>query len=163
MPNPGEMVFFDRRCYNRAGIEAVFGFCTPQEHQLFYEQVNDVERMLVDDGIMLFKFYLDIDKATQARRIRDRENNPLKSWKLSKLDYASHERYDTYVELREKMFALSGSVHAPWVRLDAVDKKRARLNAIRFLLSNIPYDGRRMEEVMGVDRTIVRLYASPTV
>jgi polyphosphate kinase 2 len=158
LPDPGEMVFFDRSWYNRAGIEQVFGFCTPQQHEEFYRQVNDVEKMLVDDGVLFFKFYLNIDKATQARRIRDRETDPLKSWKLSELDYKSHERYDTYVELRDKMFRLSGTSHAPWVELDAVDKKRARLNAIRYLLSNIAYAGRNMDEVMGVDRAIVRLH-----
>jgi polyphosphate kinase 2 len=163
LPDPGEMVFFDRSWYNRAGIEQVFGFCTPKQHEEFYRQVNDVEKMLVDDGVLFFKFYLDIDKQTQARRIRDREKNPLKSWKLSELDYKSHERYDTYVKLREKMFDLSSTVHAPWVRLDATDKKRARLNALRYLLSNIEYDGRNMDEVMGVDSRIVRLYSQENV
>jgi len=158
LPNPGEMVFFDRSWYNRAGIEQVFGFCTPRQHEEFYRQVNDVEKMLVDDGVLFFKFYLNIDHATQAARIQDRENDPLKSWKLSKLDYKSYERYDTYVELRDKMFRISGTAHAPWVKLEAVDKKRARLNAIRYLLSTIEYDGRDMEAVMGVDRAIVRLF-----
>ncbi len=158
MPNPGEIVMFDRSWYNRAGIEQVFGFCTPQQHEEFYAQVNDVEKMLTDDGILLFKFYLNIDRQTQADRIRDRERDPLKSWKLSELDYKSHERYGTYVELRDKMFRLSGTPHAPWIELDAVDKKRARLNAIRHLLSNISYPGRDMEAVMGVDGTIVRLH-----
>jgi polyphosphate kinase 2 len=158
MPNAGEIVFFDRSWYNRAGIEQVFGFCTPQQHEEFYGQVNEVEKMLVDDGIRLFKFYLNIDHATQATRIQDRERNPLKSWKLSELDYKSHERYDTYVTLRDKMFHLSGTSHAPWITLEAVDKKRARLNAIRYLLSNINYDGRNMEAVMGVDGTIVKLH-----
>jgi polyphosphate kinase 2 len=157
-PNPGEMVFFDRSWYNRAGIEQVFGFCTPEQHEAFYRQVNDVEKMIVDDGVLFFKFYLNIDKATQSRRIHDRETNPLKSWKLSKLDYKSHKQYDTYVELRDKMFRLSGTSHAPWVELDATDKKRARLNAIRYLLSNIDYDGRDMDAVMGVDNAIVRLH-----
>jgi len=159
MPNPGEIVMFDRSWYNRAGIEQVFGFCTPQQHEEFYRQVNDVEKMLADDGILLFKFYLNIDRQTQADRIRDRETDPLKSWKLSELDYKSHERYDDYVVLRDKMFRLSGTAHAPWIELDAVDKKRARLNAIRYLLSTIEYEGRDMGEVMGVDEQIVRLHA----
>ncbi len=158
MPNPGEIVFFDRSWYNRAGIEQVFGFCTPQEHDAFYAQVNPVEHMLTDDGIYVFKFYLNIDHATQADRIRDRERDPLKRWKLSKLDYASHERYETYVALRDKMFRKTGTAYAPWVALDAVDKKRARLNALRHLLSNVPYAGRDMEAVMGVDRAIVTLH-----
>lgn len=158
MPNEGEMVFFDRSWYNRAGIEMVFGFCTLQQHEEFYAQVNQVEKMLVDDGILFFKFYLNIDKQTQAERIKDRETDPLKSWKLSKLDYESHKQYDKYVELRDKMFRLSGTPEAPWCELDAVDKKRARLNALRYLLSNIEYEGRDMDAVMGVDGTIVRLH-----
>ncbi len=158
LPNEGEMVFFDRSWYNRAGIEQVFGFCTQAQHDHFYAQVNDVEKMLVDDGYLFFKFYLNIDKETQANRIKDRENDPLKSWKLSKLDYMSFEKYDTYVALRDKMFRLSGTAYAPWVCLDAVDKKRARLNAIRYLLSNIPYEGKDEAFICGVDATIVTAY-----
>ena len=159
LPNEGEMVFFDRSWYNRAGIEQVFGFCTKAQHEHFYAQVNGVEQMLVDDGLLFFKFYLDIDKETQASRIKDREKDPLKSWKLSQLDYKSHEKYDTYVTLREKMFRLSGAVHAPWIRLNAVDKKRARLNAIRYLLSAIAYEGKNEALVRGVDSAIVTVYA----
>jgi len=121
LPNEGEMVFFDRSWYNRAGIEQVFGFCTQAQHDHFYAQVNEVEEMLVDDGLLFFKFYLNIDKKTQASRIRDREEDPLKSWKLSKLDYMSYEKYDTYVTLRDKMFHLSGTPYAPWICLDAID------------------------------------------
>jgi len=158
-PNEGEMVFFDRSWYNRAGIEQVFGFCTQSQHDHFYTQVNDVEKMMIDDGILFFKIYLNIDKQTQADRIKDREQDPLKSWKLSKLDYMSYEKYDTYVELRDKMFELSGSSHAPWCEFQAVDKKRARLNAIRYLLSNIPYEGRDEEVISGVDEEIVTLHS----
>ncbi len=160
MPNEGEMVFFDRSWYNRAGIEQIFGFCTQAQHEHFYAQVNEVEQMLVDDGVLFFKFYLNIDHQTQADRIKDREQNPLKSWKLSKLDYMSHERYDDYVLLRDKMFSLSGTSHAPWVCLEAVDKKRARLNAIRYLLNNIPYEGKNEVLICGVDEEIALLYAS---
>ena len=158
VPDREEIVFFDRSWYNRAGIEQVFGFCTPQQHEEFYGQVNSVEKMLVDDGMLFFKFYLNIDKETQGDRIRDREQDPLKSWKLSTLDYKSHERYDDYVILRDKMFRLTGTPYAPWIELDAVDKKRARLNAIRYLLSNIDYAGRDMDVVMGVDGAIVTLH-----
>lgn len=158
LPNEGEMVFFDRSWYNRAGIEQVFGFCTQEQHEHFYTQVNDVEKMLVDDKVLFFKFYLDIDEETQANRIKDREQNPLKSWKLSKLDYMSHERYDDYVLLRDKMFGLSGTDHAPWISLYAVDKKRARLNVIRYLLSAIEYEGKDREFICGVDEEIVSVY-----
>jgi polyphosphate kinase 2 len=158
IPNAGEIVCFDRSWYNRAGIEQVFGFCTQEQHELFYSQVNGVEKMLVDDGVMVFKFYLNIAHTTQAKRIKDREDDPLKSWKLSDLDYKSHEQYDKYVELREKMSLNSGTVHAPWIVLDANDKKRARLNLIRFLLDNIAYEGRDEKLICGVDREVVEFF-----
>jgi len=158
IPNAGEIVCFDRSWYNRAGIEQVFGFCTNEQHNLFYKQVNDVEKMLVDDGVIVFKFYLNISHETQANRIKDRETNPLKSWKLSELDYKSHEAYDKYVKLRDKMFEKSGTKHAPWCRLDANDKKRARLNLIRFILNNIPYTSRDERLITGVDEEVLRLF-----
>ncbi len=160
IPNAGEIVCFDRSWYNRAGIEEVFAFCTEKQHQLFYAQVNDVEKMLVDDGVIIFKFYLNISKETQAKRIKDREDDPLKSWKLSDLDYKSHQEYDRYVELRDKMFQKSGTISAPWCMLDANDKKRARLNLIRFLLLNIEYDNRDNELIKGVDEEIVSFFAN---
>ncbi len=158
IPNAGEIVFFDRSWYNRAGIEQVFGFCTQAQHEHFYRQVNSVEEMLVDDGVLFFKFYLNITKKTQISRIKDREENPLKSWKLSKLDYLSMEKYDEYEVLRDKMFKLSGTLDAPWCELDANDKKRARLNAVRYLLSNIDYEGKNNDLITGVDRKIVKLH-----
>jgi len=158
IPNAGEIVFFDRSWYNRAGIEQIFGFCTPEQHEHFYKQVNGLEKMLVDDGILFFKFYLNISKETQQNRIKDREDNPLKSWKLSDLDYKSMVKYDEYVVLRDKMFRLSGTSHAPWCQLDANDKKRARLNAVRYMLSNIPYDGKDESVITGVDAKIVKLH-----
>jgi len=158
IPNAGEIVCFDRSWYNRAGIEEVFGFCTEEEHELFYRQVNDVEKMLVDDGVILFKFYLNISHETQANRIKERENNPLKSWKLSELDYKSHAKYESYVELRDKMFENSGTEHAPWCKLDANDKKRARVNLIRFILFNINYKNRDNSLLKGVDEKILSFY-----
>jgi len=158
IPNAGEIVCFDRSWYNRAGIEPVFGFCTNEQHELFYSQVNDVEKMLVDDGVMVFKFYLNISEETQGKRLKDRENDPLKSWKLSDLDYKSHKEYDKYVELRDKMFANSGTKAAPWCMLDANDKKRARLNLIRFVLLNIDYDNRDNELISGVDEKVLTFF-----
>ncbi len=159
IPNAGEIVCFDRSWYNRAGIEQVFGFCTDEQHELFYRQVNDVEKMLVDDGVMIFKFYLNISHETQAKRLKDREGDPLKSWKLSDLDYKSHQKYDRYVELRDKMFKRSGTKHAPWCMLDANDKKRARLNLIRFILSNIEYENRNNELINGVDEKVLTFFS----
>jgi len=157
-PSGQEMVFFDRSWYNRAGVEMVFGFCTPEQHELFYRQVNEVEELIFTDEILFFKFYLTISKETQAKRLKEREENPLKNWKLSKLDYEGHKKYDEYVKLRDKMFTLSGTYYAPWCELDANDKKRARLNAVRYLLSNIDYAGKDESVVPGVDKKIVTLY-----
>ena len=158
IPNAGEIVFFDRSWYNRAGIEQIFGFCTQEQHEHFYKQVNGVEEMLADDGVMFFKFYLNITEETQANRIKDRETDPLKSWKLSKLDYLSMEKYSEYEVLRDKMFKESGTAKAPWCELQANDKKRARLNAIRYMLSNIPYDGKDEDVIAGVDKRIAKLH-----
>lgn len=158
IPNAGEIVFFDRSWYNRAGIEQIFGFCTQEQHDHFYRQVNGVEEMLRDDGVLFFKFYLNITRETQANRIKDRENDRLKSWKLSELDYKSHEAYGEYEILREKMFRISGTDHAPWCELDADDKKRARINAVRYLLSNIEYEGKDESVITGVDKKIVTLH-----
>jgi len=158
IPNTGEIVFFDRSWYNRAGIEHIFGFCTQEQHNLFYKQVNPLEEMLVDDGVMVFKFYLNIKEKTQQNRIKDRENDPLKSWKLSKLDYLSMEKYREYELLRNKMFKHTGTPKAPWCELQADDKKRARLNAVRYLLSNIDYEGKDESLIRGVDKEIVTLY-----
>ncbi len=158
IPNAGEIVFFDRSWYNRAGIELIFGFCTQAQHEHFYKQVNGVEEMLVDDGMLFFKFYLNISKETQENRIKDRENDPLKSWKLSELDYKSMAKYHEYEILRDKMFNISGTKHAPWCELDANDKKRARINAVRYLLFNIPYEGKDEALICGVDVAIVRLH-----
>lgn len=158
IPNSGEIVFFDRSWYNRAGIEQIFGFCTQEQHDHFYRQVNGVEEMLMDDGVLFFKFYLNISRKTQANRIKDRETDRLKSWKLSELDYKSHEAYGEYEILRDKMFRISGTDHAPWCELDADDKKRARINAVRYLLSNIDYEGKDESVITGVDKKIVTLH-----
>ena len=158
LPNPGEITFFDRSWYNRAGIEQVFGFCTQEQHDHFYKQVNGVEEMLRDDGILFFKFYLNITHETQKDRIKDRENNPLKGWKLSELDYKSMNAYPTYEKLRDKMFRITGTKHAPWCEVDANDKKRARINAIRYLLDNIDYIGKDKNLITGVDKKIVTLH-----
>ena len=155
IPNAGEIVFFDRSWYNRAGIEQIFGFCTQEQHDHFYNQVNGVEEMLVDDGVLFFKFYLNISKETQENRIKDREDDPLKSWKLSDLDYKSMAKYAEYEVLRDKMFNISGTKQAPWCELDANDKKRARINAVRYMLLNIDYEGKDNSVITGVDRKIV--------
>jgi len=159
VPNAGEIVFFDRSWYNRAGIEQIFGFCTQEQHDHFYRQVNDVEKMLVDDGMLIIKFYLNITKETQAKRLKQRENDPLKNWKLSELDYKSYKAYSQYENYRDKMFRLSGTLIVPWIELQSDDKKRARLNAVRYMLSNIPYKKKDMDVIKGVDRKILTLHS----
>ena len=114
--------------------------------------------MLVDDDVLLFKFYLNITQKTQKNRIKDRETDPLKSWKLSKLDYLSMEKYDSYEILRDKMFLHSGTSKATWCKLEADDKKRARLNAVRYLLTHVPYEGKDESLICGVDKKIVTHY-----
>lgn len=114
--------------------------------------------MLVDDGVLFFKFYLNISHETQKKRIKDRENDRLKSWKLSDLDYKSLKAYPKYEVLRDKMFKTTGTDHAPWCELDADDKKRARINAIRYLLLNIDYEGKDTSVITGVDKQIVTLH-----
>ena len=158
IPNAGEIVFFDRSWYNRAGIEQIFGFCTQAQHDHFYRQVNGVEEMLVDDRVIFFKFYLNISYKTQENRLKEREDDRLKSWKLSDLDYKSHQAYPKYEKLRDKMFQLSGTAFAPWCELDANDKKRARLNAVRYMLSNIDYEGKDESTITGVDKKIVKFH-----
>lgn len=159
MPNAGEIVFFDRSWYNRAGIEQIFGFCTQEQHDLFYRQINDVEKMLVDDGMLIIKFYLNITKETQAKRLKQREKDPLKNWKLSELDYKSYKAYHQYENYRDKMFRLSGTILVPWIELRSDDKKRARLNTVRYLLSNIPYKKKDMDVIVGVDKEILTLHS----
>ncbi len=156
LPNGEEWVFFDRSWYNRAGLEIVFGFCTKEEFELFYKQVNNLERMLTDDGLLLFKFYYSITKETQEKRIKQREKNPLKNWKLSDLDYKALENYDKFILLRDKMFKDASLI--PWIEFDANDKKRARLNSVRYLLSNIDYYNKNEDLILGVDKKIVKFH-----
>ncbi len=139
-PAGGEMVFFNRSWYNRAGVEIVMGFCTHEEYLKFIRQAPRFEEMIVDDGIKFFKYYLDITKEEQYKRLKKRETDPLKKWKLSTLDWKSYEHYDDYQKYKEDMFAATSTPYAPWVIVDANDKKRARINVIRDLLSQFDYE-----------------------
>lgn len=142
LPGPGELVFFDRSWYNRAVVERVFGFSTDAERELFYHQVPEFEDMLVNDGILLFKLWLTVGRAEQMRRFLDRERDPLKQWKLSPIDFQSLDRWKDYSLAIEEMFARTNFAYAPWTVIRADDKKRARIAAIRSVLSAIPYDKR---------------------
>ncbi len=155
LPTRGEMVLFDRSWYNRAGVEPVMGFCTPEEAASFLDQAPEFERMLVQDGILLFKFWLSIGRETQLKRFHARRHNPLKIWKLSPIDYVALEKFDAYSEARDRMFAATHTPAAPWSVVLANDKRRARINIARHILTGIDYPGRDADAVGAVDQAIL--------
>lgn len=140
LPTRGEIVFFDRSWYNRAVVEHVFGFCTPEEREKFFVQVPALEKALVDEGIYFFKFWLNVGRAEQLRRFLDREQNPLKQWKLSDIDVEGLKKWDEYSNAIQEMFARTHTTYAPWTVVLSDDKRRARLAAMRHVLSVIDYD-----------------------
>jgi len=142
LPAAGEIVLFDRSWYNRAVVEHVFGFCTPEERQTFFEQVPDFEGMLVEDGIILKKLWLNVGRAEQLRRFMARESDPLKQWKLSPIDVKGLQRWDAYSDAIRETFQKTHLPHAPWTVVKSDDKRRARLAAIRTLLEDIDYEGK---------------------
>ena len=135
MPNPGEMVFFDRSWYNRAIVEPVMGFCKKNDYELFMNQVNNFEKMLVDDGIILLKLWFSISKQEQRIRFINRLSNPLKTWKFSDVDMEGQKRWDIYTKYKEKMFAKTNLEYAPWKIIDSNDKLDARVDSIKYVLS----------------------------
>ena len=139
-PAAGEVVIFDRSWYNRAGVEPVMGFCTPEESERFLQLVPAVEKGIVDSGILLLKYWLEVSAAEQTRRIKSRINDPRKIWKLSELDLLSYSRWYDYSRARDAMFAASDTPWAPWYIAHTDDKRRGRLNVISHLLSQIPYE-----------------------
>ena len=139
LPTSGEVVLFDRSWYNRGVVEHVFGFCTGAQREHFFAQVPDFERMIVDEGIHLFKLWLNVGRAEQLQRFLDREADPLKHWKLSKIDVDGLPRWDAYSQAIAETLHRSHSDTAPWTVIRSDDKKRARLQAIRHVLSAIPY------------------------
>lgn len=154
-PTAGEFVTFDRSWYNRAGVEPVMGFCTPQQHELFLEQAPHFERGIVADGIRFFKVWLAIGQETQLRRFHDRRHDPLKSWKFSPIDIAGIEKWDDYTKARDEMFKRTHTQDTPWIVVQANDKRRARLAVIRRLLLSIPYDGRDESAIGEEDAAII--------
>lgn len=147
LPAAGEVVIFDRSWYNRAGVERVMGFCTEQETDRFLSMVPGVEKAMVDSGIVLLKYWLEVDPQEQERRLRGRIDDGRKTWKLSSMDLRSYGRWDDYTAARDAMFAASDSEWAPWFVVDSNDKRRARLNTIQHLLDHIPYDEIPVERV----------------
>jgi len=155
LPTAGEMVFYDRSWYNRAGVERVMGFCTPEEYLEFMRQAPEFERMLVRSGIRLYKFWFSVTPDEQRRRFAERETDPLKRWKLSPIDKASLDLWDEYTAAKEAMFFYTDTADAPWTIIKSKDKKRARLNAMKHFLSTLDYPGKDPEVVGRPDPLIV--------
>ena len=138
LPAAGEIVLFDRSWYNRAGVEPVMGFCTPEQTAAFLKQAPQFEKLLVDDGVLLFKYWLTVDQAQQEERFAERLADPMKQWKLSPIDLKAREKYAAYTKARETMLAATHTRHAPWTLVDFNDQRRGRLTLIRHLLDHLP-------------------------
>ena len=160
-PAAGEVVIFDRSWYNRAGVERVMGFCSEDEVFRFLRLVPLVERAMVDSGIILLKYWLEVGQEEQTRRIESRINDPRKVWKLSPMDLKSYSRWYEYSRARDEMFAATSTDFAPWYIADSNNKKRARLNIISHLLEQIPYDAPKREPVALPAREKPRGYREP--
>ena len=155
LPTTGEIVLFDRSWYNRAGVERVMGFCSEDEYEEFLHQAPEFERNLVRSGIHLFKFWFSVSREEQRRRFTERKVHPLKQWKLSPIDLASLDKWDDYTQGKEAMFAATDTADSPWTVIKSDDKKRARLNAMRFVLQSLPYKDKDSERIGPVDARIV--------
>jgi len=163
LPNAGEIVFFDRSWYNRAIVEPVFNFCTPSQYEKFMKEVPEIEHALVDDGVILIKFWFSINKDTQKERFKERLTNPLKHWKLSPIDEKAQEMWDEITQYKEEMLSRSHTSFAPWIIVDSNDKKSARVEAIRYILSQIDYDGKNEANInLHHDPEIVERYHRKT-
>ncbi|WP_326821502.1 polyphosphate kinase 2 [Streptosporangium sp. NBC_01756] len=155
LPAAGEIVFFDRSWYNRAGVERVMGFCSPEEYLEFMEQAPEFERMLVRDGIHLVKFWFSVSRSEQRTRFVIRQVDPVRQWKLSPMDLQSLDKWEQYTQAKEDMFLYTDTEDAPWTVIKSNDKKRARIEAMRHLLSQFEYDNKDHEVVGEPDPRIV--------
>jgi polyphosphate kinase 2 len=155
LPAAGEAVLFDRSWYNRAGVEPVMGFCTPEQTDDFLDEVPRFERMLVRDGIHVFKFWLAIGREMQLKRFHDRRHDPLKQWKFSDIDIAAMSKWDSYTDAGHRMLRETSTEQAPWYVILANDKRRARLELIRVMLSKLDYNGKDSDAVGMVNDRIV--------
>jgi polyphosphate kinase 2 len=155
LPTTGEIVLFDRSWYNRAGVERVMGFCSPDEYSEFMRQCPEFERNLVRSGIHLIKFWFSVSREEQRRRFKERKNHPLKQWKLSPIDMASLDKWGDYTKAKEAMFFYSDTADAPWTVVKSDCKKRARLNAMRYILHKLPYANKDLERIGALDSLIV--------
>ena len=155
LPTAGEMVFFDRSWYNRAGVERVMGFCDSMQYLEFMRQVPDLERMLVRSGIRVFKYWFSVTHEEQDRRFKARSGDPLKQWKLSPIDKESQDKWQEYTEAKEAMFFYTDTADAPWTIIKSDDKKRARLNCMQHFLSELDYPRKDRHVLHGPDPLIV--------
>ena len=155
LPSGGEIVLFDRSWYNRAGVEKVMGFCTPEQYGEFMDQAPIFEQMLVENGISLTKFWFSVSPAEQRTRFAIRLVDPVRQWKFSPMDMESVSKWDAYTEAKEKMFEATDTEDAPWIVVRSNDKKRARINAMRYLLAKADYDDKDREVVGEPDPLIV--------
>ncbi|MFU0503967.1 polyphosphate kinase 2 [Pseudaminobacter sp. NGMCC 1.201702] len=154
-PAAGEFVSFDRSWYNRAGVEPVMGFCTPEQHRHFLEETPRFEELVVSEGINLFKFWLSIGQEMQLKRFHDRRHSPLTNWKFSPMDIAGISKWDDYTQMRNLMLERTHTAHAPWIIVRANDKRRARLAVIRRILTSLPYPGRDLDAIGEADEKII--------
>jgi polyphosphate kinase 2 len=154
LPAAGELVLFDRSWYNRAGVERVMGFCSDDEYETFMDQAPRFEKMLVESGIAVTKFWFSVTQSEQRTRFIIRQIDPVRQWKLSPMDLESLDRWDAYTDAKEEMFARTDARLAPWTTIKSNDKKRARLNAMRYFLSTVDYDGKD-EEIVGVPDPLI--------
>ncbi|TFC46180.1 polyphosphate kinase 2 [Cryobacterium sp. TMT1-21] len=161
LPTAGEIVLMDRSWYNRGGVERVMGYCTDEQYHRFLEQVPQVERMLVDDGIILVKFWFSVSDTVQEERFRSRLEDPMRRWKLSDTDLFSITRWEDYSRAKDAMFAATDLSYAPWWTIESDDKRASRINSIKHLLTEIPYEHREPEKVTIPDRPQATEYERP--
>ncbi|WP_435255120.1 polyphosphate kinase 2 [Tenacibaculum sp. A30] len=159
LPNPGEIVFFDRSWYNRAVVEPVMGFCTDNQYKNFLVQVPEFEHMLYEDGVVVIKFWLSISKDEQLRRFNSRNDNPLKRWKFSPVDKRGQELWDEYTFYKDEMFSRTHTAYSPWIVVKTNDKKEARVECMRHVLTQFNYDGKEeAQTILTPDPNVVMRY-----
>ena len=155
LPSASEIVLFDRSWYNRGGVEPVMGFCSQEEHKEFLHEVGEFERMLVNSNTIFFKFYFSVSKKEQAKRFEKRKTDPLKQYKLSPVDEKSQQMWDKYTIAKYSMLLASHTIHAPWTIIRSDNKKKARINAIKHILSNVEYEGKIKKSKLKADPSIL--------
>ena len=159
LPNPGEIVFFDRSWYNRAVVEPVMGFCTDDQYKNFLVQVPEFEHMLYEDGVVVIKFWLSISKDEQLRRFNSRNDNPLKRWKFSPVDKRGQELWDDYTFYKDEMFSRTHTTYSPWIVVKTNNKKEARVECMRHVLTQFNYDGKEeAQTILTPDPNVVMRY-----